>query len=147
MLYVKSNGGLPCAISEEYPGHANENVKWGTENGWSTRNDWKTFDEVLKLSKYLTAMTGDPYLPVDNSASVSPRYDVVKAPKVGDKVSYGFNGDYTPDGEVVKISKTYQVTTSTGRVYRRRGNSGSWLQSGGTWGLTQGHIFERNPSF
>lgn len=109
--------------------------------------DWKSFEEVRSIAMYLTAITGRTYLGVDNSESVSPRFDVIQAPMIGDPVSYGFNGDYTPDGVVVKISKTYQVTTSTGSVYRRRGLRGSWMKAGGTWGLVRGHIDERNPHF
>lgn len=95
----------------------------------------------------LAATTGTQIV-VDNGPHVSPRFSVIEPPKVGDKVSYGFNGDYYPDGEIVKISgKNLRiVTTSTGSKFWRRGNSGRWVMNG-TWSLVPGHRSERNPSF
>jgi hypothetical protein len=114
---------------------------------WQSRWDWKTFEEVERLARYLTAMKGTLYIPIDNTDAVSPRYDIIECPKVGDPVSYGFNGDYYPDGHIVKITKTLQITTSTGHTYRRKGLRACWLQPGGTWGLVAGHRYEQNPSF
>lgn len=99
------------------------------------------------IANFLTRQTGDVHLMVDNGEHCAPRFDVIRAPKIGDKVSYGFNGDYYPDGEIISVTSKFQVKTSGGHTYRRRKNSGSWLQPGGTWGLTQGHIDERNPHF
>lgn len=145
MLYIKMNGGLPCAISTTAPKGAD--VKFGIENGWSSRWDWKDFATVERLARYVTAMTGKTYLPVDAGSSCSPRYDLMEAPRVGDEVSYGFNGDYYPCGKITKITKTWQITTSTGKKFRRRGNAPGFSMEGGTWSMVAGIVDERNPSF
>ena len=91
---------------------------------------------------------GDHYLAVDGGEWISPRYDVVVAPKIGEEVSYAFNGDYYPDGTIVSMSESFKrVVTSTGNVYYRRKLTGTWKMTGGTWGMVHGHINERNPSF
>lgn len=88
-------------------------------------------------------------LAVDRGRWVSPRYSVTKAPKLGDDVSYGFNGDYYPDGYVAHVTKgtARVVKTTGGGVYYRRGLTERWIKKGGTWGLVPGHRSERNPSF
>lgn len=84
----------------------------------------------------------------DQGAHVWPRFRVISPPAVGDAVSYAFNGDYTPDGTVVSVSKSLRVVkTSTGNVYYRRRKSAAWIRKGGTWGLVAGHVSRRNPSF
>jgi len=91
--------------------------------------------------------TGKEYLPVDNGEWVSPRYDVIEAPCVGDKVSCGFNGDYYPEGEIVKISKNFKIiTTSAGKKFYRKGLTGHWVHSK-MWALVAGHHEEKNPHF
>lgn len=149
MLYIRFNGGLPCEISTEYPTPdiVGGGRVWGRENGWVSSRDAVSFAEAETWARYLTAMTGDAYLPIDNTDSTWPRYDVMKAPKIGDPVSYGFNGDYTPDGTIEKISPNWMITTSTGRKYRRKAQTSGWYQPGGAWGLVQGHVSERNPHF
>jgi hypothetical protein len=141
MLFVKVQNGRPVEVSEKLT------VDQHQDSAWQSRWDWLDFATVARLSKYVTAMTGRMYLPVDNGPHHSPRYDIIDAPQVGDEVSYGFNGDYYPDGTVVKVSPTFQITTSTGRKYRRKGSTAGWYQPGGTWGLVRGLIYEQNPSF
>lgn len=142
MFYVKmGDNGLPLEIST----YLNEFEY--SDSRWKSRWDWKSFEEVERVARYITAMTGDLYLAVDNTESTAPRYDIVRCPKIGDAVSYGFNGDYYPDGEVVKITKNLQITTSGGHTYRRFKNTGGWRRTGGTWWLISGHVDERNPHF
>lgn len=140
-MYVKFKGDRVEAFTEKPTQEQLQSREW-TER-WS----WESFAKVETIARYLTAMTGEVWLPVDNSEAVSPRYDVMRAPKVGDKISYGFNGDYYPDGEIVKISPKWMVTSSTGSTYRRRGNSAHWAKPGGTWGMVHGHVDRRNPHF
>jgi hypothetical protein len=71
----------------------------------------------------------------------------MEMPKVGDPVSYGFNGDYYPDGHITAITKKFQITTSTGNKYRRVKSTSGWKRTGGTWSLVKGHIYEQNPHF
>lgn len=106
------------------------------------RNDWKTLEAAQKVAAHLPG-----YIATDAGASVSPRYDVIKLPKVGDKVSKAFNGDSYPCGVIVKISKTLKaITTDGGDVFYRVRQTGSW-RTAGTWSLQAGHVYTQNPSF
>lgn len=85
------------------------------------------------------------FVAVDWTSSVSPRYDVIEAYKVGDEVGYGFNGDRYPDGTITSISESGKViTTSSGNRYYRRKQTGTWLRTGGTWMLSRGHHSKYN---
>ena len=113
---------------------------------YKNRNDLKDFQDAKELAQEATELTGDLHVACDLGDLVRPRYDVIRAPKVGDKVSYAFNGDCYPDGTIVKITKSGIVKTER-NSYRRRKLSASWKQPGGTWSLVRGHINERNPEF
>lgn len=119
------------------------------QNGqeWENRNDWKSYERAVAAADFANVYNEtDQYIAIDNGRSISPRYDVIAKPAVNDEVSYGFNGDYYPDGKIKSISKTLKViTTTTGNKYYRRGNSGCWKRTGGTWSLVQGHISRQNP--
>lgn len=84
--------------------------------------------------------------------------------KVGDDVSYGFNGDWYHDGKVERITKSGKyLYTTTGtkfvkEVYKTRmkmEDTGEYedvlkegyCRIGGTWTLAKGVINERNPHF
>lgn len=112
---------------------------------WQSSWDWKSFEEVERLARYVTAMTGRTYVPVNHTEFVSPRFSIMELPKVGDAVSYSFNGDTYPDGYIVAMTKKLQITTSTGSKYRRYKNTSGWRKTGGTWWLVKGHIYEQNP--
>jgi len=111
------------------------------------RNDFNSLTDAEVAAQDATALTGTTYIATDAGGYVSPRFDVKRLPQVGDQVSYSFNGDSYPDGEIKAISPTLKViTTTTGGRYHRRGQTGSWVK-GGTWSLVQGHHNKRNPSF
>lgn len=111
------------------------------------RHDWETFEDAEKFAAKATFDLGEPFIPTDAGSHVHPRFDVVRPPKIGDKVSKTVNGDYYPCGEIVKISKSLRrVETDTGAVFWRRRKSGAWVK-GGCWSMVPGHIKELNPSF
>lgn len=111
------------------------------------RNDFNGLTDAEKAAKDATELTGDQHVAVDQGKHHYPRYDVVRAPKVGDEVSYAFNGDYYPCGKVTKVSASLRrVEKSEGRIFWRRKETGSWINSG-TWSLIQGHVDRRNPHF
>ena len=115
----------------------------GVQNAW----DWKTMQDAEDVVMLLNLHNDEQYLAVDKGPSVSPRYDVVHMPQVGDAVSYGFNGDYYPCGKIASISKTLKkITTTEGKEFYRRRQTGSWVMNG-TWSLVHGTIDERNPHF
>lgn len=116
------------------------------------RINFQSFAIAERIAKLTTEV--DPnkrtYIAIDRGSHCSPRYDVIEAFKVGEKVSYAFNGDCYPDGTIVSIGKgrMARITTSTGKTYIRHKLSSSWRSSGGgTWSLVRGHHFEQNPSF
>lgn len=112
------------------------------------RHDWKTRAQASAWVTLLNDQAGKTlYLSTDAGPGCSPRYDIVRAPEVGDKVSQAFNGDAYPDGEIVKVSPTFGlVTTSTGGKYYRHRETGSWIKHR-TWSMIPGHVDKRNPSF
>jgi hypothetical protein len=144
MLSIKttrdSKGTLLTATVVEYaPEHEN-------------RNDWKTMAAAEEVARAL----GAEYIATDAGPYVSPRYDVQALPKVGDPVSYSFNGDSYPCGHVARISagpmfrrivveEKHDTYTRT-EVFWRRGRTGSWVKDG-MWYLIPGHVNKRNPEF
>jgi hypothetical protein len=143
MLYfkVEANGHI-SEVSED--GHS----KFSSD-GWVYGTECKSYEDAERLARLASEDLGQLFLAVDRGSHVWPRYDVTRAPKVGDPISYGFNGDYYPDGHIIKVGGTEcsRVYSDTGSVYNRRRKSGAWIKRGGTWCMVQGHIDERNPSF
>ena len=122
---------------------------------WVGRWDWNSMAEVERIAHelneaankviYLNGARKPFYMAADAGPGVSPRYDVFSPPRMGDDVSYSFNGDSYPDGHVVSVSPNYRViVTSTGNRYYRVKQSAGWRRNG-TWWLVAGHISERNP--
>ena len=123
---------------------------------YESRNDWKT----MAAAEEVAAALGPEYVATDAGPYVSPRYDVIALPKVGDAVSYSFNGDSYPCGHVISISAGpnfrrivaheprggKHVGEVREHVFWRRRKTGSWVMNG-TWSLVAGHVDERNPSF
>ena len=142
MLFFKLLDGKVTQVSEDcYP---------KDERGqWVARHDMKAFYDACGIAMQATEVTGELYIGVDSGDNVWPRYDVIKAPKLGDAVSYSFNGDSYPDGEIVHVTPgtLRQIKTSTGSTYYRRKLSAGWRKQGGTWWMIRGHHNHRNPSF
>lgn len=141
-MYFKLNGaGEVIDLADEFPKEDRKE--------WTMGRDCKDMQEAATLAGAATISLSRLFLPVDRGSHVHPRYDVIEAPRVGDEVSYGFNGDYYPDGVITKIGGTAcsRIYTSTGSVYNRRRQSASWIKRGGTWSMVKGHRNERNPSF
>lgn len=114
---------------------------------WVSRWQFETFAMAERIAASATKLTGELHIATDDGEYHSPRYDVIAMPKVGDKVSYAFNGDYYPDGEIVNISASLRIiTTTSGRKYYRRRLKGLWL-NGRMWCLVQGHVSRWNPEF
>lgn len=119
------------------------------------RNNWKTFD----AAKEVAAALGAGWIATDAGPYVSPRYDVIDLPKVGDAVSYTFNGDSYPCGTIKSISPGPGFRrivagpdfTGKDRVFWRRCHDGeptggAWINEK-TWSLISGHHERRNPEF
>lgn len=108
---------------------------------------FNTLEEATTYAAAEEAKAGRPWIPTDSGPHVHPRFSAIEVPRVGDEVSYTFNGDYYPDGTVTRVSKSLVITTSEGHRYYRKGASGTWKQTGGTWSLIRGHVSERNREF
>jgi hypothetical protein len=110
------------------------------------RNDLPAFRDAQTLAVLL----GNEFLATDAGAHVSPRYDVQRTPKLGEPVSYSFNGDTYPCGHITKISafphRRIEATDETGKVcvFWRLKETGCWKYNR-TWSLVGGHREERNP--
>lgn len=146
MLFHVDKNGFACRVFK-LSAEIEAAVNSGIGGLLISSSDIKDFQTATKHAYYLTATTGKSYIAIDRGQNTLPQFDIIELMSIGDKVSYGFNGDYYPDGEIVKISKTFQITTSTGNVYRRHKNTASWVKTGGTWCLVSGHRSELNPSF
>ena len=113
------------------------------------------FKEVSEIFEYQDAENGRDQrelLEFSGDQSVysepKPNFRVFKMPEVGQPISYGFNGDWYPCGEIAQISKTFKkITSSTGETFYRRACGTAWARPGGTWSMTKGHHDCRNPHF
>lgn len=149
MIYVLFNKDVPVKVTSESPFTGTPQLKdFGIEyDSVKGSHEIESFEEAEELAAFATKDTGKLHLGADASASASPRFSIFEPPAIGDEVSYAFNGDYNPCGTIVKITKGFRITTSTGRVFNRVKKSAGWLMVGGTYRLVGGHISERNPSF
>ena len=120
------------------------------------RHDWTTLARARQAAADATVCTHVAYLVADRGGHCRPRYDIMRAPQVGDNVSETFNGDSYPTGVIVEISKNYhKITTSDGSIFtRRKGtadnviDSARWCKQGGsTFTMRQGHTHKLNPEF
>jgi len=146
--FILFNKGLPVHVTNESPWTGTPKLKEfpGIEYDQVRQSrDFKTFEEVEELAKWATEKTGAIWLAYDDGASTYPRFGIFQPPKVGDEVSYAFNGDYYPCGKITKITKGWRITTSEGKVFNRKKQRPQWLMVGGTWSLVQGHIERQNP--
>ena len=108
----------------------------------------KSYEDACEKAAEQTEQEGELYIGVDRGKNVWPRYTTMRAPQIGDEISFAFNGDYYPCGTIVKISKTMKkITSSEGDFFYRNKLSGQWLKNGRTWSMVRGHIDKRNPSF
>lgn len=114
---------------------------------WVLLSNLPSLAVAERVAMQLTVSTGRLYIASDDGAHTSHRYAAKPVPRVGDPVSYAFNGDSRPDGEVASISKSLKViTTTTGNHYYRWRATASWRRDR-TWWLVAGHRDERNPHF
>ncbi len=134
-------------FATDITGKAIEIVKGSYQGVCFHNSDVKTFERMEQVAAELNEQTDVVYGAIDKGCGVSPRFDVIEMPKVGDEISYGFNGDYYPCGKIATISKSGSVITSDdGKRFYRRKLSGAWKYQQ-TWTMVSGHINERNPSF
>lgn len=141
MYYVKIENNQAVSASHEFPGNG-----YNPEE-YQYRWDWEALEQAEEIADQLTENTDKRFIALDNGPCHSPRFDITTVPVIGEKVSYAFNGDSYPDGEVVSISKTLKkITTSTGNSYYRVKQTGCWKRNG-TWSLVGGHRYEQNPHF
>lgn len=108
-------------------GWANDRSMFEEGTNVISRWDYTDINHVTQVAADLTEATGKLFIPVDSGPTVSPRYDVIAAPVVGDQVSMSFNGDTYPMGKIVAISNTMKViTVTTGEKFYRVNSSGIW---------------------
>jgi hypothetical protein len=141
MLYIKTVRSL--AVDEPFRKLLSATASTEYSPEAETRNVWKTFE----AAKEVAAVLGADYIATDAGPNVSPRYDVIKLPKIGDKVSKAFNGDSYIAGTIKSISKSLRlIVTDDGDKFYRVRETGCW-RSQNTWSMQPGHVEKRNPSF
>lgn len=146
----------PCPYGKKPIDENNLDAGFSYGAGWVNRNDISEYPGApflyaQQIAESASKLVGRPFLAVDDGECVSPRYDVIEAPQVGDDVSKAFNGDYYPVGKIVAIQKNYRriVVDGSARgrlIFARRKESGSWLNKG-MWSLVSGVINKWNPEF
>lgn len=133
-----------------YTGDRMEIANKRPQGGWLCRNDIPIWLAAEELAESASKLTGEKYLATDAGEYTSPRFDVIKAPKVGDDVSKGFNGDFYPMGKITKISDDFKRITVEGprgkAVFYRRADTGTWKYKR-MWSLVMGVHSEWNPEF
>ncbi|NDA79220.1 MAG: hypothetical protein EBY07_15895, partial [Actinobacteria bacterium] len=116
MLYFRIINDRVTAIATELAGAQHQDPTW------IARHEIRSFEHAQQIAEQATALhtemlpaaQRETFIAIDNGGSRWPRFDVQALPKVGDKVSYAFNGDYYPDGEITKISgKDHRVITTS----------------------------------
>lgn len=147
-MYLELKNGKVLQISEKAPTYQ---VEWTYDTvkgtGWTSTRDIKTLEETIRIAEEVSHLTKKFYMPIDRGDGVYPRYDVIDPPAIGDKVSRCFNGDSYPCGEIVKITPSWRITTSTGVKFSRVKQTGSWKVINGYQSMISGHHDERNPHF
>jgi hypothetical protein len=167
MKYFLLDANLKClAVSNKFPDECREDPsKWSRQAaggvwnerysngvigaGWINRNDFPDMAFAESLAASASELEGRLFIGADSGAHVSPRHNVVEAPKVGDEVSMSFNGDSYPIGKIVKISDSLRVVSVEGpkgpMKFYREGKSARWASKG--WSLIPGSVYEQNPHF
>lgn len=146
----------PCPYGKKPNDEKNLAAGFSYGAGWLNRNDISEFPGgafmlAQQIADSASKLVGRPFLAVDNGECVSPRYEVIEAPQIGDEVSRAFNGDYYPVGKIVAIQKNYRRIVVDGSergrlIFARRRESGAWLNKG-MWSLVPGVINRWNPEF
>lgn len=142
MIFFYMVNGVVVQVSNECP-----NSDWIQNNvGWADRNDIRTIDQCTDIADQITAITGNVYL----ASKEGSYFELTKAPKIGDDVSSGFNGDADYIGKVTKIGKNYSniyVTDDNGNesIFRKKKNISAWKD--GYRYLSIGINNSRNPHF
>ena len=117
-------------------------------NDTISRSDFTSRQMAEEIAAQATEVTKKLHIVVDRGNSRLIPYDVIEAPAVGNPVSYAFNGDYYPCGEITAVSPTLKkIVTSTGHEFYRSKQTGNWKLKGTFFSLIKGHIDKRNPSF
>jgi hypothetical protein len=161
MMYILFLKGQPVHVTYESPFTGTPALKpfIGIEyDQVKDHRDFKSLEEVQALADHFNEVgvlgrgidvTGEKpfFLAHDNGDWTSHRFGIFEPPKLGDKVSYGFNGDFYPCGEIVRITPGWKIITSSGKAFNRRKASSTWLMVGGTWSLVQGVHSRLNPEF
>lgn len=123
-------------------------IPWDFYKHYKHTSDIETEEDVLNFVSMYDEFKGEKdTLMIISSTNIRgvTTFKVHVKPKIGDKVSYAFNGDCTPCGEIEKISPTMKkITTTTGHTFYNKKGTASWVMHG-TWYMVNGHYEERNP--
>lgn len=117
---------------------------WDTQDAmWISIRDISSLEQAEAIAAQMSTLTNEQWL----AGGEGRNFNVIVAPKIGDKVSRSFNGDSYPEGEIIRITPTWRIVTSTGTKFSRRQNSCSWKPVNGYGSMIAGHVYEQNPHF
>lgn len=137
MIYVLFSNGNPVHVTsespytgtpamKEFPGVVYDKVKCSP--------DYESFEEVQDIAVKISEITGQQWIAYDDGEWTSHRFGIMEPPKVGDEVSYGFNGDYYPCGTIAKITKagvSRLAKAKSSTVVIKSVRAGLWLAAPG----------------
>lgn len=154
-LYILFKNNEPVHITRESPWTGTpvmkviKNDKGEVVDYDNAKNyhNYTSFAEVQALAEWATKYTGEVYLACNDGSY----FEVIEAPKVGDEVSRGFNGDYYYVGKIVRITPNWMVVAEDAEghqtKFNRRKNTASWKPIGGYGGMVHGVVNRQNPEF
>lgn len=135
MYVILNEQGQAINVAETFES-IGSNTKYTTPTEWGEQ-------EATVYAEQLSSTLKRPYIAVQTAYGHRRKFDIIAAPQVGDKVSYTFNGECYPCGEIVRISPTLKkIITNHDKVFYRRGNTGQWMMHN-TWSMIPGHHFKQ----
>ena len=161
MKYALLNKGLTVLVTDESPwtgtprlkeffNEANVKIEYDRVVNLAG-SDLKSYAEAEVIAHQITVLTGETYIAFDDGPGTSHQFGCMPLLKIGEDVSYGFNGDYYPCGKIVRITPSLRIIAEKAdgskSVFNRRKQSSRWVKVGGTWSLVKGIHNDRNESF
>lgn len=148
LLVIVDDKDQPIGVASDYS-------SIGPSTKYKGPRSWNSFTEADMACRALNALNlpDGPFHATYDTRGRNKGGDghifnvqVNRIPKIGDEVSSTCNGDFYPEGRIVKISSGHLkiIVTDSGAKFTRKGYSDRWIK-GGCWAMVDGHREDRNP--